>query len=344
MRWSKVIQLYGAHCEGEPGRVVVGGVFDIPGKNILEKLLYVNNVDDSLRRFLVFEPRGTPAGSTNILFPPSVPEADVAFFILQPEGAYAMSGSNTMCVVTTLLETGLLPMKNPVSKVVLETAAGLVTVLCDCENGRVTRCNIENCASFVEHLDHPLRLEGFGEITVDIAFGGCYYAVVESAKLGLEINRDSARALAEYGQLIKEAVDAQITMQHPTIPAINKVDYIIFTQVVDAAKHIYRNSTVVPPGRLDRSPCGTGSSARMAVMHARGQLQVGQKVQMRSAIDSCFETEIMGTTEIGGRPAILPRISGRAWVFSMETWGVDPTDPYPLGFSLTDVWGPGKIV
>lgn len=337
------MQLYGAHCEGDTGRVVVGGVFTIPGDTILEKLIYINTVDDSLRRWLVFEPRGTPSGSTNILFPPTVPGADVGFIILQPEAAYAMSGSNTMCVVTTLLETGHLKMTEPVTKVVLDTAAGLVTVLCDCENGRVTRVHIENCASFVEHLDHPLLLDGIGEITVDIAYGGCYYALVDAGKLGLEINRDCARALAEYGQTIKEAVDAQITMQHPAIPEINRVDYVMFTQVADASQHIYRNSTVVPPGRLDRSPCGTGSSARMAVMHARGQLHAGEKVQMRSAIDSCFETEIIGTTKVGDRPAILPKISGRAWIFSMETWGVDPTDPFPLGYTLTDTWGPGKV-
>jgi proline racemase len=340
MNWKKLVTAYGVHCEGEVGRVVTGGILTLPGKTILDKMVYINEVDDSLLRFLVFEPRGCSASSTNLLLPPTHPDADAAFIILQPGGAYPMSGSNSMCVVTALLETGIVPAAEGESTITLETAAGLVPIDVEVKNGRVERSHINVCPSFVEHLGHPLTIHPFGTIEVDIAFGGCFYAIVDSLKVGLEINTTNARQLAETGQAIKNAVDGQITMQHPEIQKFNKVDYVMFTNIVDEQKGIYRNCTVIPPGRVDRSPCGTGSSARMASMHARKELEVGRQVEMRSIIDSCFTKEIKGECMVGDKKAILPRVSGRSWIYSIEQLGLSDTDPFPHGFALSDTWGP----
>jgi proline racemase len=341
MNWEKFVTAYGVHCEGEVGRVVTGGVLNVPGKDMLEKMTYINTIDDSLLRFLVFEPRGCSAGSTNLLFPPSHPDAHAAFIILQPGGAYPMSGSNSMCVVTALVETGMVSVPEGKSTVTLETAAGLIPIDVEVKGSRVVRSRINMCPSFVEHLDHPLELGHLGKIEVDIAFGGCFYALVDVLKLGLSINKGNARRLGEIGQDIINAVNQQITVKHPEIDAFNKVDYVMFTDTVDKQKGIYRNCTVVPPGRVDRSPCGTGSSARMAVMYARGGLDIGREVEMRSIIDSRFLTRIKGKCMVGNIEGVLPEVSGRSWIYSIEHLGVSETDPYPDGFALSDTWGPG---
>ncbi|MCB2215739.1 MAG: proline racemase family protein [Desulfobulbaceae bacterium] len=340
MNWKKVVTAYGVHCAGEVGRVVTGGVMNLPGKTLIDKIVYINTVDDSLLRFLVFEPRGCSAGSTNLLLPPTHPDADAAFIILQPGGAYPLSGSNSMCVVTALLETGIVPCVEGWSTITLETGVGLIPAEVEVRNGRVERCQLNMAPSFVLHLDHPLKLDSGQGISVDIAFGGCFYALVDAATLGLEIIAKNARKLAEIGQIIKNAVVEQIPLQHSEIAALNKVDYVMFTNIVDREKGIFRNCTIVPPGRADRSPCGTGSSARMAVMYARGELEIGRKLEMRSIIDSCFNTEVAGLTTVGSYPAILPKVAGSSWIYSIEQLGVSDTDPYPLGFALSDTWGP----
>ena len=288
MNWKKFVTAYGVHCEGEVGRVVTGGVLNVPGRDMLEKMNYINTIDDSLLKFLVFEPRGCSAGSTNLLFPPSHPDAHAAFIILQPGGAYAMSGSNSMCVVTALVETGMLTVLEGESLVTLETAAGLIPIDVEVKGSKVVRSRINMCPSFAEHLDHPLELGQLGKIVVDIAFGGCFYVLVDVLKLGLSINKGNAMRLGEIGRYITDAANEQLTVKHPEIDAFNRVDYVMFTDIVDKQKGIYRNCTVVPPGRVDRSPCGTGSSARMAVMHAKGALDIGREAEMRLIIDSRF--------------------------------------------------------
>jgi proline racemase len=313
-------------------------VFDLPGVTMREKLRHLNEVDDSLRRFLCFEPRGRPQASANLVFPSSDPEADAGFVILQADRAHAMSGSNTICVVTALLETGTVRMTEPETLVVLETAAGLVRTRASCRDGRCERITFDGVPSFVEALDVPLQVPGFGEITVDVAYGGCYYVIVEPGQLGLRLTRESARDVVSAASAVEQAAREAIRVQHPEIPEIDFISYVMVAGDDDPAGGSLRGATVLS-GRVDRSPCGTGSSARLAIMAARGQASVGSRFVARSLIDSEFVVEITGETAVGGRPAILPRISGRGFVVGTRTTAVDPNDPYPTGYLLSDVWG-----
>ncbi|WP_256987986.1 proline racemase family protein [Bordetella genomosp. 9] len=333
-----MVSALGVHAEGEIGRVITGGLPPIPGRTLLEKMHHINTADDRLLRFLLFEPRGAAQMTVNVLLPAIHPDADVAFIPLQPDGAHALSGSNCMCVATALLETGVVPMREPETRLVLETPSGLIQVSAQCKDGKCQRVSLEMVPSFVEHLDYPIDVPGVGRITVDVAFGGCYFALVDPRQLGLALDRTEARRLVELGAAIQQAAAAQIAVRHPVLQQVSEIEYALF-----AGSHSdgFRNCNIIFPGRVDRSPCGTGSAARLAVMHARGLLDVGEDVVMYSLIDSRFDCQIARTTQVASRAAVVPRISGRAWIYSMEQYGRDPDDPYPDGYVLADTWGPG---
>ena len=337
MRWTRTLEMVEAHAEGEVGRVVTGGVLDVPGPTVLDKMNHINTVDDSLRRFLVFEPRGHAAMSTNLLFPPSRPDADAAFLILQGDRAHAMSGSNAICVTTVLLETGIIPMREPETVVRLETPAGLVTATAQCRDGKCTRVSLDMPAAFVEALDVAVEVPGLGSVTVDIAFGGVFYALIDPRQLGLRIVPEEARALVDAGCRIHRALRATVPVRHPEIPSIDVISYTMFVDRTDEGELV--GATVLPPGRLDRSPCGTGNTARMAVRHRRGEVAPGVTVTARSIIGSRFDAELVGLTEVAGRPATLTRISGQGWIHGFHRIGLDPSDPYPRGYLLSDTWG-----
>ncbi|CAD6560782.1 proline racemase family protein [Paraburkholderia sabiae] len=339
MRWKKTLQVVGVHAEGEIGKVITGGVGKIPGDTVLDKMNYINEVDDSLRRLCVFEPRGALAMSFNLLVPPTRPEAHAGFFIMQADRAHPMSGSNSICVVTALLELGIVPMQEPETTVVLDTAVGLVTARARCNDGRCESVSLEMMPAFVEELDLEIETPDFGKIKVDIAFGGVYYALVDVDQVGMDINAENARRLADLGVKFADIVNEQVKVEHPLYPSINKIAYVMFRNRV--ADDVYQTCTTLVPGRIDRSPCGTGSSANLATLAARGLADVGSRLVSRSAIGSEFKVEMLGRTEIGGRPAVLPRIEGRGWVFSVEQLGVDPTDPFGTGFMVSDTWGEG---
>jgi proline racemase len=337
MRWSRTLEMVEAHAEGEVGRVVTGGVLDIPGATVLERMTHINTVDDSLRRLLCLEPRGSAAMSTNLLFPPSRPDADAAFLILQADRAHAMSGSNAICVTTVLLETGLLPMHEPETVVRLETPAGLVTATAACRAGKCERVSLAMTPAFVEALDVAAEVPGLGPVVVDLAFGGVFYALIDPRPLGLAIVPDQARALVDAGTRIHRALNAALDIRHPEIPSIAGISYTMLVDRTDAGDLL--GATVLPPGRLDRSPCGTGNAARMAVRHARGEVAVGGTATARSIIGSRFDAELVGTTTVAGGPATLTRISGRGWINGFHRIGLDPTDPWPQGYLLSDTWG-----
>ncbi len=338
MRSTRTFHAVEVHAEGEQGTCYLGSVFPIPGNTMREKLRFINEEDDSIRRYLTTEPRGRPQASANIVYPSMDPEADAGFVILQADRAHAMSGSNTICVVTALLETGSVAMVEPVTDVVLETAAGLVRAKASCSNGHCDRVTFDGIPSFVESLDRPLVVEGYGTINVDVAYGGCYYVFVRAEDLGLKLDRQSARDVVEAATAVSIAARREITVQHPLYPEINFISYVMVIGDDDPGNGELRGATVLS-GRVDRSPCGTGNSARLACMSARGQASVGQQFTALSMIDSEFLVEITGTTTVGDRAAVLPRISGRGWVVGSRTVAVDPSDPYQEGFTLSDVWG-----
>ncbi len=340
MRWSRMLTMLDVHAEGEIGRVVTGGLGPVPGATMLDKMRHINEVDDTIRRFTVYEPRGCAQATVNLLLPPCDPRADAGFIVLQADRAHAMSGSNAMCVTAALLETGMVAMTEPLTRLTLDTPAGLVGVAAACRDGRCERITLDMPPSFVAALDVALEVEGLGRVRLDVAFGGVFYALVDARAAGLEITRANARRLVEAGSLIKRAVNAQVRVAHPLLPGLDHVSYVMFCDRDRADATVLRGATIVLPGRCDRSPCGTGNAARLAVLHARGEVGVGERLRARSVIDSAFEVGIAGMTEVAGIAAVLPQISGRAWIFGVHQCGLDPTDPYPRGFTLSDMWGP----
>ncbi len=335
MRLTKTLSAIEVHAEGEQGTCYLGSVFEVPGTTMREKLHYLNEVDDSIRRFVALEPRGRPQASANLVFSSSHPDAHAGFVICQSDRTHAMSGSNTICVVTALLETGTVKMIEPETEVVLETAAGLVRARAACRDGKCERVTFDGVPSFVEALDVALDVPGVGRVLVDVAYGGCYYVLIRSTDLGVSLDRSSARAIVNVATPVMTAAREQIRVEHPEIPEINFLSYVM---VIGEDECGPRGATVLS-GRVDRSPCGTGNSARLAVMAARGQAVVGTKYVARSIIDSEFIVEHVGDTTVAGRPAILPRISGRGWIVGTRMTAMDPTDPYPNGFVLSDIWG-----
>lgn len=341
MQWIRKIRMVGAHAEGEIGRVITEGGPDIPGDTMLDRLDWLNGDGDWLRRFALFEPRGAAQMTINLLTPPCRPEAHMGFIPMQGDGSHAMSGSNAMCVATVLLETGIIPIEDGFQQIVLDTAAGPITALAECCAGKVQSVSLDFFPSFAEHLDATIQSKKYGEVLVDIAFGGVYYILVDAAQLGLSISPDHAQDLVRAGNDLLSDAREQLRVQHPEFQQFNTIEFCMFTGVDQADCSTLLNATIMPPGRLDRSPCGTGTAARMAVLHGRGTLEVGQQIIVKSVIGSRFQAKLIGVTQLKDRPAILPNITGRAWIFSEGEYGVTTGDPFEQGFTIADTWGDG---
>lgn len=337
MRWSRTLQTVDVHCAGEIGRVITGGVLDIPGATMAAKLDHLKKVDDSLRRFLCSEPRSGPAGSFCLLVPACDPEADVGFIVLQPDQAHAMSGSNAMCAVTAMLETGMKPMVEPETVVTLDTAAGLVRATATCRDGKVTRVSLDMPPSFVARKDAEIDAAEWGTIRYDLCFGGVFYALVNVDQIGLTIAPENARDLAMKGVALRNLIAGVEAAIHPTTPALNGLAYVMFR--ADEPDGAIRTCTTLRPGRADRSPCGTGSNANMAVRYAEGRAKPGDVLVSRSIIGGEFTTAFLEQAQVGPYPATRNRVSGQCWIYAMTQIGLDPTDPFPTGFVLSDTWG-----
>jgi len=335
--WKNSLELLLVHAQGEIGKVIVGGAPEIPGTTVLDKMNHINTVDDSLRRFVTFEPRAHVAMTVNLLLEPTRPDADAGFIVLQADKAHPMSGSNCICVVTALLESGRVKMVEPETVVKLDTAAGLITARAHCRNGRCLSVSLDNVPAFVLQLDQAVTTPSWGKIRADIAFGGVFYALVDVQQIGLSIVPDNARALAEAGIEIKALLKEQVAVAHPEIEGLDEIAYVMFRdRDPDGA---VRTCTTLKPGRVDRSPCGTGSSANLAVLHAKGLVKVGDSRISRSIIGGTFKAEAIGEAAVGNLKAVLPRITGEAWVYGREELRIDPADPFPRGFALSDTWG-----
>jgi proline racemase len=329
----------GCHAEGEVGDVIVGGVAAPPGETIWEQSRWIAR-DQRLRNFLLNEPRGGVFRHYNLLVPPKHPKAQMGWIIMEPEDTPPMSGSNSICVATVLLETGILPMTEPVTTIVLEPPGGLIEVTAHCSNSKVTSVSVKNVASFVDRQDQMLEVVGIGTLRVDTAYGGDSFVIVEGSQLGFDISPDEARELAETGIRITNAANEQLGFHHPDNPEWNHLSFCQITAPLKKEKDalVGRNTVVIQPGKLDRCPTGTGCSARMALLHQQGRLAVGQRYIGESIIGSRFECTIDSQTEIGGRPAIYPRISGQAWITGTSQYFLEPTDPWPEGYRIADTW------
>ena len=342
MRSARVISVVGCHAGGEVGNVVVGGVIAPAGETVFERMVALR-ADDSLRRLLLREPRGSVAVHANLVVPSLRPECDAGFIIMEPTEYPAMSGSNTICVATVLLETGMVPMSEPETTLRLEAPAGVIEVTARCNGGRCESVELTNVPCFADRLDAQLEVDGLGTIAVDIAFGGMWYAIADAHALGFALEPSEARELSRVGELIRTAAREQLPCAHPENPDIAGVSIVEIAEPWRGVGAVSKNAVVVAPGRLDRSATGTGLSARMAALHARGLMRAGDAMTHASVIGSTFDGRIVSETTIGGRTAIVPAIRGSAWITGITQVLVDASDPFPEGYLLSDTW-PGDDV
>jgi proline racemase len=340
-----------AHACGEPGRVITGGVLDVPGKTMFEKKIYLETQADHLRRRMLREPRGYPASNCNLILPPTHPEADAGFVIMEQVEYPPMSGTNTICVVTVLIETGMVPVSEPVTRLKLDTPAGLIAVEAEVTRGKVKKVTFQNVPAFATHLDTPLEVRGLGTVTVDVAYGGMFYVIAEAAPLGFRLTPDEGRDIVRVAEMIKAAAREQLRVAHPENPGIAGVTIAQISGPPSRPEAHARNAVVVSTGTLDwsrpqswtgcldRSPCGTGTCAKMATLHAKGKLALHQDFVHEGILGTTFTGRLIEETCVGPYAAVVPTLSGQAWITGFAQYVVDPDDPFPDGFTVGDIWG-----
>lgn len=340
MRSSKVIHVISCHAEGEVGDVITGGVRPPPGDTLWDQSRYIAR-DKTLRNFMLNEPRGGVFRHVNLLVPPKHPDADAGFIIMEPEDTPPMSGSNSICVATVLLDSGIIEMHEPVTHLTLEAPGGLVRIKASCKNGKAEQITVQNLPSFAAQLDVDLEVPDLGRLTVDTAFGGDSFVIVDAAALGFDIAQNEAAEMARMGVQIINAANEQLGFHHPENPDWKHISFCLFAGALQATDTGFsaRSAVAIQPGKIDRSPTGTAVSARMAVMAARGQMRVGQSLIATSIIGSTFTGQIAELVTVGGQPAIIPEISGRGWITGVHQHMLDPDDPWPEGYKVNDTWG-----
>jgi proline racemase len=338
------------HACGEPGRVIVGGVRDVPGRSMFEKMQYIARHGDGLRRRMLREPRGYPAANCNLVLPPADPRADAGFVIMEQVEYPPMSGTNTICVTTALLETGMVAMSEPVTELTLEAPAGLIRVRAACRDGKVTEVAFRNVPAFAVHLDAAIEVPTLGRVVVDVAWGGMFYVIADAAPFGLRLTPDEGRDITRIGELIKAATQEQLPVVHPENPDIRDVTIAQLSGPPASADNHRRNAVIVSTGKLDwnrpstwtgaidRSPCGTGTCAKMATLHARGRLAPGAPFRHEGILGTVFTGTLLEETAVGPYRAVVPELAGTAWITGFAQYVVDPQDPFPEGFTVGDIW------
>lgn len=339
------------HACGEPGRVIVGGVLDVPGKSMFEKMKYFERNADDLRLRMLREPRGYPAANCNLILPPTRPEADAGFIIMEQVEYPPMSGTNTICVVTALIETGMVKVQEPITKLTLETPAGLIGITAEVANGKCRSVKFENVPAFAVHLDAPVEVPKLGTVHVDVAYGGMFYVIADGTKLGFRVTPDEARDIVRVSEMIKAATQEQLKAVHPENPEINGVTIAEITGPPTNPEAVAKNAVTVSSGNLDwnrpeswtgvldRSPCGTGTCARMAALHAKGKLKLNEDFPHEGILGTIFTGRLIRETQVGPYKAVVPTITGRAWITGFAQYVVDAEDPFPNGFTVGDLWG-----
>jgi proline racemase len=351
MRLDPVIRAIEVHAGGEPGRVVVGGVHDVPGATMLEKRNHLAQHGDRLRRLMLREPRGYPALCANVILPPTSPEADAGYVIMEQSEYPAMSGSNTMCVATVLINEGLVRVSEPVTELTLEAPAGRIRVRADVHAGKATAITFENVPAFAHRLDVPVEVPQLGTVVVDVAWGGMFFALADAASLGFRLTPDEGRDLVRVGEMVKAAAREQIPVSHPVTPELADISILEFTGPPSVPGAHGKNTVAISSGTLDwsrpesftgvldRSPCGTGTCARMAVMHARGELAIGQDFVHEGILGTTWTGRLLHEMTLGEVPAVVPQLTGSAWITGRTDYVVDDADPFQEGFTVGDLWG-----
>jgi len=345
-----MIQAVDAHAAGEPGRVIVGGVLDVPGATMFDKMQHLRAHGDDLRLCMLREPRGYPAANCNLVLPPTHPDADAGFVIMEQVEYPGMSGTNTICTVTVLLETGIVAMREPVTHLTLEAPAGLIRVRADCASGKVQRVTLQNVPAFAVHLDRPIEVPQLGTVTVDVAYGGMFYVIADARAFGLTLTPDEGRDIVRITEMIKAAANEQLPVTHPEQPGFTGITIAQLSGPPSRPDAHMKNAVTVSTGTfdwnrpstwtgvIDRSPCGTGTCARMATLHARGRLGLDEDFHHEGILGTVFTGRLIGETTVGPYPAVVPTLSGQAWITGFANYVVDPSDPFPQGFTLGDIW------
>ena len=339
------------HAEGEPGRVITSGLPDLPGDTMLAKMLWMEANADHIRQLMLREPRGYPGLCCNALVPPTDPEADLGFIIMEQSEYAPMSGSNLICVVTAALETGIVPMVEPVTKLTAETPAGLIPVTAQCADGKVTEVRFQNVPSFALHLDAEVTVPQLGPVNVDIAWGGMFFVIADADELGVDLHASNGAEIARVSEMIRSATVDQVPVSHPLHPELTgpSISQLTSTRVT-TTRADRKNAVTLSTGQLDwddpdtwtgaldRCPCGTGTSAQMAVRHARGELAVGDAFVHEGPLGTLFSASVLSETTVGSYPAIVSELSGQGWVTGSGTYLLHDTDPFPNGFTVGDIW------
>ena len=350
MRLTQMVQAIDAHACGEPGRVIVGGVLDVPGATMYEKMCYLQNHADGIRKRMLREPRGYPAANCNLILPPTNPDADAGFIIMEQVEYPGMSGTNTICVTTVLLETGMLPMCEPVTELTLEAPAGLIKVWAACKNGKVESVTFHNVPAFAVHLDAHIEVPHLGTVKVDVAYGGMFYVISDATAFGLSLTPDEGREIVRIGEMIKAAAQEQLPVVHPEQPGFAGITIAELSAPSTRPDAHLKNAVIVSTGKLDwnrpatwvgaidRSPCGTGTCAKMATLYARGELSLNEDFRHEGILGTVFTGRLLRETRVGDYRAVIPTISGQAWITGMSTYVLDPEDPFPEGFTVGDIW------
>ena len=346
-----MIQAVDAHAGGMPGRVITGGVGDVPGQTMLDKARYLQEQRDDLRKLMLNEPRGYPAACCNLVLPSANPKADFGYVIMEHVEYPAMSGTNTICVATVLIETGMVEVTEPVTRFTLEAPAGLIEIRATVEQGKATSITFRNVPAFAAHLGVPVEIPGVGTVAADIAWGGMFYAIAEASQFGLELLPGEGRDIVRMGEMLTLAAREQYPVEHPLDASLAGVTISQLSGPPRSPENHRRNAVTMSTGMsswdnpnsftgcIDRSPCGTGTSARMAAMHARGQLSIGAEFRHESIIGSVFTGRLVDAVKLGEVTAVVPEITGHGWITGLASYVVDPTDPFPTGFRLGDIWG-----
>ena len=349
-RLGPVIEAVEAYAAGEHGRVIVGGVDDVPGASMFDKMAWLQANRDDLRLRMLREPRGYPAANCNILLPPTHPDADAGYVIMEQVEYPGMSGTNTICVTTVLLETGILPMTEPVTELTLEAPAGLIRVRAECAAGKVRSVTFRNVPAFATHLDTPVDVPQLGTVVVDVAYGGMFYVIAEAERFGLRLTPDEGRDIVRIMEMIKAAAADQLPVTHPEQPGFSGITIGQLSGPAHDAANSRRNVVTVSTGQLDwskpstwtgaidRSPCGTGTCAKMAVLHAKGLLELDEDFRHEGILGTVFTGRLVEETQVGVYRAVVPTLTGTAWITGFSRYVVDPEDPYPDGYTVGDIW------
>ena len=356
MKNRQLIQAVDVHAAGEPGRVLIGSGLRVKGATMAEKLRYCEEHLDDFRNIILHEPRGYPGLCSPIVVPAADPSCDFGMIVMEQGGFKPMSGSNLICTVTALIETGSVDVSEPVTELRVDTAAGVVTVRAEVEAGRAKSVTFDNVPAFVHGLDLPLEVPGYGTIPVDIVFGGQFYVQTSADSLGVDLDPGNAKEIIRAASVMRQAANETFTVRHPLLPEIDSIGLPMIHCPARTAGTDGRNAVVLPngpvdlddpntwTGTFDRSPCGTGTSGRVAAMHARGELPVGKRFVHESMMGTTFTAVVKEETEVGGIPAVTPSITGRGWITGFQQLVLEADDPFPIGYTVGDIWNSGTTV